>query len=83
MRNGNGGRPSLLTARSHGPRGAGAPSSSWMTNHCGGPAAVTLTRFDSPSGILEGHFERAAVGYSCGGIDAYLSVHFRVCYVSP
>ncbi len=52
-----------------------------MTDHCGGGNSVTITRFDSGGGILEGSFEKVALGYSCEGIDAILSCHFRVCYV--
>jgi hypothetical protein len=52
-----------------------------MTDRCGGGNSVTITRFDSGGGILEGSFTNVAVGYSCEGIDAILSCHFRVCYV--
>jgi hypothetical protein len=58
-----------------------AGQSKTMTDHCGSNMPVTITRFDTGGGILEGDFDHIAVGYSCEGIDATLSGHFRVCYI--
>jgi hypothetical protein len=60
-----------------------AGGSTSMTDACGGPGdnPLTISRFDAGGGILEGNFDHVAVGYSCEGIDATLSGHFRVCYV--
>jgi hypothetical protein len=54
-----------------------------MSDQCGGSGGnpVTITRFDSGGGILEGTFENIAVGYSCEGSETILNGHFRVCYV--
>jgi len=60
-----------------------AGQSTSMTDCCGGACGgvpVTITRFDTGGGILEGDFEYFAVGYSCEGPDAILNGHFRVCY---
>jgi hypothetical protein len=57
---------------------AGASKS--MTDRCGGGHPVTITHFDTGGGILEGNFDTLGVGYSCEGLAAVLSGHFRVCY---
>jgi hypothetical protein len=58
-----------------------AGQSTSMTDRCGGSKPVTITRFDTGGGILEGDFDSLAVGYSCEGIEAILNGHFRVCYL--
>lgn len=61
-----------------------AGQSTSMTNCCGGACSaipVTITRFDTGGGILEGDFKYFAVGHTCEGPDATLSGHFQVCYI--
>jgi hypothetical protein len=56
-------------------------SSTTMDDSCSGGKPVTITRFDTSGGILEGDFQYLTVGYSCGTLDVSLNGHFRVCYI--